>query len=434
MDDSANSVELASRHLGDSGFHVLTASSVAEAVDVIRNHEVDLVITDYRMPNASGLELVRYVHENFRHTAVMMVTGFASIDNAVTAVQSGADEYLSKPYTEQELLGAVARALERRRRSHVALMAAENAQVARYGMIGTSPAMQRVFHTIAKVANSNASALIFGESGVGKELVARAIHCGSSRRNAQLVPVNCGAIPQDLFESEIFGHARGAFTGATSDHPGFFQASDGGTLFLDEIGELTLNLQVKLLRVLQDREVYMVGSTRPRKVDVRILAATSKDLPAMVRAGSFREDLFYRLGVVRIDVPALRERGDDVLLLAAHFAAHFSVDVKRPPPQLSDDVLRVLSSYPWPGNARELENLMQQLVLMAEGPVIQVSDLPAHMRFSPVHRGSPERPLRDVEQGHIRSVLDSVGGNKTRAAQILGIDRKTLREKLKSLG
>ncbi len=302
---------------------------------------------------------------------------------------------------------------------------------AAFGMVGESPAMQAVFSTIGKVAASHASALIIGESGVGKELVAAAIHRESVRRDAPFVPVNCGAVPPELFESELFGHAKGAFTGANADHIGFFQAADGGTLLLDEISELTLKLQVKLLRVVQDKQVYMLGDTKPRSVDVRIMAATSKDLRAMVEAGTFREDLFYRIGVIIINIPPLRARGKDIDLLIRHFAARYSADQGRPPLRFVPQALEALHNYDWPGNVRQLQNVMQRLAVMVEGGEVRVIDLPPHMRGRPPPSHTPSSGLRQVELAHIRAVLDSVGGNKTQAARILGIDRKTLRSKLK---
>jgi DNA-binding NtrC family response regulator len=275
--------------------------------------------------------------------------------------------------------------------------------------------------------------LITGESGTGKELVARAIHYTGPRAAAPFVPVNCGGIPEGLLESELFGHLKGAFTGATESHAGFFHAAEGGTIFLDEISEMSLAMQVKLLRVLQDREVCMVGSQKPRHVDVRILAATNKDLPNLVERSAFREDLYYRLNVISVAVPPLRERGDDALLLARHFAAKFARELGKAPPCFPDRVLRMLKEYYWPGNVRELENMIQRLVVMAEGDLIEAADLPSIMRFAlPRDRGL-NRTLAEVEAEHIRNVLDSVGRNKTRAAEILGIDRKTLREKLKAL-
>jgi transcriptional regulator with PAS, ATPase and Fis domain len=281
------------------------------------------------------------------------------------------------------------------------------------------------------VADTTANVLISGESGTGKELVARAIHYASQRASAPFVPVNCGGIPEGLIESELFGHAKGAFTGATESRAGFFLTADGGTIFLDEISELNLSLQVKLLRVLQDKEVFMVGATRSRKIDVRIIAATNKNLQSLVKRGVFREDLFFRLNVLTVDVPPLRKRGKDILLLAHHFVSKFAKEIGRPTPKLSEKVLDALEKYYWPGNVRELENVIQRLVVMAEADTIDVPDLPSVMRFSAPRERGTLNTLAEVEAEHIRNVLASVSGNKTQAANILGIDRKTLREKLK---
>ncbi len=271
--------------------------------------------------------------------------------------------------------------------------------------------------------------LISGE-GTGKELVARAIHYRSKRAAAPFVPVNCGAIPEELLESELFGHIKGAFTGATETRAGFFQTADGGTIFLDEISETSLSMQVKLLRVLQDKEVCMIGSTRTRKVDVRILASTNKDLSALVKKGLFREDLFYRINVIMVDLPPLREREDDIFLLIRHFAKKFAEELGRPAPMFSDGALQVLRKYHWPGNVRELENVVQRLIVMTDGDIIDVPDLPSLMRFSARQAVTLNHTLAEVEVEYIRSVLLSVNNNKTNAAKILGIDRKTLREKL----
>jgi DNA-binding NtrC family response regulator len=279
-----------------------------------------------------------------------------------------------------------------------------------------------------------ATVLITGENGTGKELVARAIHYGGPRASAPFVPVNCSAIPEGLIESELFGHVKGAFTGATQTRAGFFQTAEGGTIFLDEISEVSAPLQAKLLRVIQDKEVAMVGSARSRRVDVRILAATNKDLPALVKAGHFREDLFFRLNVLTIVVPPLRERGDDVIRLARHFAVRFATERGGRALSFSDAALRALRDYNWPGNIRELENLVQRLSIMCEEEEIDVPDLPSLMRFSAPRDAGLDRTLAQVEAQYIKNVLDSVGGNKTRAAEILGVDRKTLRLKLKTLG
>jgi DNA-binding NtrC family response regulator len=430
VDDAVDTLEMVQRKLTTQGYRVYTASGVREAIDFLKQTPVDLVVTDLKMPKVSGMDLIRYVRENLKDTEVMMMTGYATVESAVEAVKGGAQDYLSKPFTDQELFEAVERVMEKQRLRRNQTTEAEETPSS-HGLIGQSKAMQKVAAAISKAASTEATILITGESGTGKELVARAIHYGSDRSSAPFVPINCGAIPRELFESELFGHMKGAFTGASESRAGFFQTADGGTIFLDEIGEMDLAVQVKLLRVLQDKEVFMVGSMRPRKVDVRILAATNMDLPARVQKGSFREDLFFRISVITIEVPPLRERGEDVLLLARHFLQKFAQESNRPAPQLSDNVLQVLSNYSWPGNVRELENVIQRAVVMTEGEIIEVPDLPANMRFAGTQRERLQRTLAEVEAEHIRNVLASVDGNKTLAARILGIDRKTLRGKLK---
>jgi DNA-binding NtrC family response regulator len=298
------------------------------------------------------------------------------------------------------------------------------------GLIGESEAIQRVFRDIAKAAESSATVLISGESGTGKEVVARAVHYAGPRRSAPFVPVACGAIPEGLLESELFGHVKGAFTGAFQNRTGFFQAAENGSIFLDEISETSPGTQTKLLRVLQDREIYLVGSSRSRKVDVRVIAATNKDLTELVAKGGFREDLYYRINVIAIVLPPLRDRGRDVLLLIDHFAEKFAREFGRPRLRFSDQALRVLLNYGWPGNVRELQNLVQRLVVMSDHERIDAPDLPISMRFSTTGPAAL-RSLAEMEADHIRTVLASVGGNRSEAARVLGIDRKTLREKLK---
>ena len=431
VDDALSTLEVLERNLKTEHYQVFTASSVPEAIRVLEATPVDLVITDLKMPEVSGIDLVRHVRENFRDTEVIMITGYPSIDGAVTAVKAGAQEFLSKPFTDEELLGAVRRTLDRLQARKTVQGPSEEVGPSSYGLLGSSEAMQGVFRSIAKVISSSATVLISGESGTGKELVARAIHYHSSRASSPFVPVNCGAIPEELLESELFGHVKGAFTGALETRAGFFQTADGGTIFLDEISETSLSMQVKLLRVLQDREVVMVGSTRPRKVDARILASTNKDLAGLVKKGFFREDLFFRVHVMTIDLPPLRERGEDLLLLIHHFTARFAEELGKPVPQFSDQALQVLRNYHWPGNVRELENVIQRLIVMTDGGLIEVPDLPSLMRFSALQEVGFHRTLAEVEEEYIRNVLASVNGNKTRAAKVLGIDRKTLREKLK---
>ena len=431
VDDAPATLEVLQRNLSAEGYQVFTAPGVPEAIKILEATTVDLVITDLKMPKVSGLELTRHVRENFRDTEVMMITGYATIEGAVEAVKTGAEEYLTKPFTDEELSLAVRRAFDKLQMRRVGKVWSQPTPSGDYGMIGESEAMRKVFRSIAKATSTSATVLITGESGTGKELVARAIHYSSPRVSSSFVPVNCGGIPEGLLESELFGHIKGAFTGATETRAGFFQTADGGTIFLDEISETSLSMQVKLLRVLQDKEVYMIGANRPQKVDVRILVATNKYLLDLVEKGVFRQDLFFRLNVITITLPPLRERGDDILLLARHFASEFAEEYGRPTPRFSDKALQVLRNYYWPGNVRELENVIQRLIVMTDGDLIEVPDLPSLMRFSALREMGLNRTLAEVEAEYIRNVIASVDGNKTRAAEILGIDRKTLREKLK---
>jgi DNA-binding NtrC family response regulator len=431
VDDAPDTLEVLQRNLSGQGYQVYTAEDAERAIRLLEQKPIDLVITDLKMPRVSGLELVRHVRDNFPDTEVMMITGYASIEGAVEAVKTGAEEYLAKPFTDEELFTAVGRALDKLSVRRVGHKESLRTEFSSYGLIGESKAMQRVYIAIEKASGIAATVLISGESGTGKELVARAIHYTSNRASAPFVPVNCGGIPEELLESELFGHVKGSFTGAIESRAGFFQTADGGTIFLDEISETSLSMQVKLLRVLQDKEIYMVGARQPRTVDIRIISATNRDLLSLVKKDAFREDLFYRLNVITIHIPPLRDRADDILLLANHFAQEFSKEMGKAVPQFSDRALELLKGYDWPGNVRELQNIIQRLVVMSEGPLIDSADLPSLMRFS-VPRGTGlDRTLADVEAEYIRNVLESVNGNKTRAAQILGIDRKTLREKLK---
>jgi len=434
VDDAPETLEVLQRNLSSQGYIVFTASSVEDAIKILETTVIDLVITDLKMPKVGGLELVRHVRENFRDTEVMMITGYATIEGAVKAVKTGAEEYLTKPFTDEELFSAVKRALDKLFLRRSSAQQLPQMPTASHGLLGESESMKKVFASISKAASINATVMIVGESGTGKELVARAIHYSSPRASAPFIPVNCGGIPEGLLESELFGYIKGAFTGANESRAGFFQTAEGGTIFLDEISETSLAMQVKLLRVLQDKEVCMVGATRTRKVDVRILVATNKDLIAMVKKGVFREDLFFRLNVITIVIPPLRERGDDILLLARHFITKYAREMDRPAPKLADKALQLLKSYAWPGNVRELENLIQRLVVMTDREIIDTPDFPPHMRFSAMREIGFSRTPAAVEAEYIKNVLASVKNNKTRAAEILGIDRKTLREKLKNLG
>ncbi len=430
VDDSPSTLEVLERNLASQGFSILTAGSVAQAIQILDANAIDLVITDLRMPGASGVDLVRHVRENFKETEIMIITGYPTVQSAVAAVKTGAEDYLAKPFTDAELFSSVQRILETLRRKKAGSRPPVQKMPAAYGLLGESPAIIQVGNMIAKAAMTSATVLITGESGTGKELVSRAIHYTSPRASAPFVPVNCGAIPEELIESELFGHVKGAFTSATETRAGFFQTADGGTIFLDEVSEMSLATQVKLLRVLQDKEICMVGSSRPRKVDVRILASTNKDLLGLVRKGVFREDLFFRVNVITIDLPPLRERGNDIQLLISHFSKKFADEMGKKAPVFSPRALQALQDYHWPGNVRELENVIQRMIVLMDDDVVDVPDLPPLMRFSASREGDLGRTLAEVEAGYIRNVLASVDGNRTRASEILGIDRKTLRKKL----
>ncbi|MBD3857561.1 MAG: sigma-54-dependent Fis family transcriptional regulator [Acidobacteria bacterium] len=433
VDDSPPTVEVIVRNLMDRGYLVWSASSVTEAIRMLESATIDLVITDMKMPGIGGLELVRHVRENFEDTQVVMITGYPSIDSAVEAVKSGADEYLAKPFTDEELLSAVEKVVTRQRLHRADEPLSDGEAGSFHGILGRSEPMQNVYRAIHKAAFTPATVLISGESGTGKELIARAIHYSSPRSSARFVAVNCGGIPEGLLESELFGHMKGAFTGATESRAGFFQTADGGTILLDEVSETSLAMQVKLLRVLQDREVCMVGSTRPREVNVRVLAATNKDLQTLIAKGLFREDLFFRLNVISIVAPPLRERPEDIVQLSRYFVDKFASEYDLTAPHLNGRVDEALLQYPWPGNVRELENLMQRLVVMSPGEAIKMPHLPRYMRFTVASERGLDRTLAEVEREHIRNVLAQVGGNKTQAARVLGIDRKTLRQKLKRI-
>ena len=433
VDDAPTALEVLERNLLTRGYRVFTVPGVVDAIRILENSPIDLVITDYKMPKISGLDLIRHIRENYHDTEVIMITGYASVKGAVEAVKMGAEEYLPKPFTDDELFAAVERALNKQELRKTVIGTKPHVGPNSFGILGQSKTIHKVLGEIEKAAASTATVLVLGESGTGKELVARAVHYSSGRASAPFVPVNCGAIPEKLLESELFGYVKGAFTGAHESRAGFFQTADGGTIFLDEVNEMSPAMQVKLLRVLQDKQVCMVGARRTQKINVRIVASSNKDLRGLVKKGAFREDLFFRLNVVSIKVPPLRERPEDIALLISHFAAKFADELGKATPAFSDETLQVLMNYSWPGNIRELENLIQRLVIMMDDKTIEVPDLPSIMRFSAMSVSVPFRSLAEEEAAYVRMVLASVGGNKSRAAEILHIDRKTLREKLKTI-
>lgn len=430
VDDSADTRELIRRQLDKYFCEIKTVAGVEEAIIMLTEKNFGLVITDLKLQGASGLELVRYIRQHHRNIGIMMITGYATIEGAVTALKHGVEEYLPKPFTSVELIDTVNKLVHKIKARQKQDFTSEGEK--KYGIVGFSSAMQGIFKIIEKAARTSATVLITGESGTGKELITRAIHYRSKRSSAPLVPINCTAIPEELLESELFGYMKGSFTGADASRAGFFQTADGGTIFLDEIGEMSLRMQAKLLRVLQEKEVYMVGSRKPVPVNVRVISATNKDLRQLVEKGMFREDLYYRLNVINIEVPPLREREDDILLLINFFMKRYALEMGIEQPQISEDAMQLLQSYPFPGNVRELDNLIQRLLVMSGDEIIKPADLPDYMKACANFSNSDlQKTLHEVEKEHIERVLQSTGGNKSEAARILDIDRKTLRSKLK---
>jgi two-component system, NtrC family, response regulator HydG len=431
VDDSPETIELIKRNLESIGYNIYSSSNVQSAVKLLGSLNIDLVITDLTMPGENGMELVRHVTENLKGVGTLVITGFPSIQGAVESIKIGAEEYLVKPFTDEELFKSVERVFQKTSKSKK-----ENTNVTlqNFGIIGESEGMLKVFNTINKAKTSNATVLINGESGTGKELVARALHYGGQAPGAPFVPVNCGGIPDSLLESELFGYVKGAFTGATETRAGFFQTADGGTIFLDEISNTSLTMQAKLLRVLQEKEFYMVGSKKSNKVNVRVVAATNVDLMQLVKKGLFREDLFYRLNVISIDLPPLRQRDKDVSMLLDFFLAKYVRESGKPSMKFSKKALAILMEYAWPGNVRELQNLVHRLVVLADDNTIDAPDLPENFRFSASRSRGLHRSLEEVEREYILDVLSANKNNISQTAQILGIDRKTLREKIKKSG
>jgi two-component system response regulator HydG len=427
VDDSPETIELVKRNLESVGYHIYSSNNVQSAVKLLDSLDIDLVITDLRMPGENGMALVRHIAENFKDVGTLVITGFPSIQGAVESIKIGADEYLVKPFTDDELFKSVERVLNKTLK---AIKQTGRVAPSNFGIIGDSGEMQKVFNTINKAKATNVTVLINGESGTGKELVARALHYGG-HASAPFVPVNCGGIPDALLESELFGYVKGAFTGATETRAGFFQTADGGTIFLDEISNTSLAMQAKLLRVLQEKEFYMVGSKKSMKVNIRIVAATNVDLMQLVKKGLFREDLFYRLNIISVDLPPLRERGKDILLLLDFFLAKYVKETNKSSMKFSKKALATLMDYAWPGNVRELQNLVHRLVIMVDDNVIDVPDLPENFRFSATRTKGLNKSLGEVEKEYILDVLSANKNNITQTAQILGIDRKTLREKIR---
>ncbi|WP_225763049.1 sigma-54 dependent transcriptional regulator [Stenotrophomonas sp. Marseille-Q4652] len=452
VDDERDIRELLVLTLGRMGLRISTAANLAEARELLASNPYDLCITDMRLPDGNGIELVSEISQNYPRTPVAMITAFGSMDLAVEALKAGAFDFVSKPVDIAVLRGLVKHALELNNSERPAPPPPPPEQAAR--LLGDSPAMGELRATITKVSRSQAPVYIWGESGVGKELVARTIHEQGARAAGPFVPVNCGAIPTELMESEFFGHRKGSFTGAHADQPGLFQAASGGTLFLDEVAELPLQMQVKLLRAIQEKSVRPVGASTEVPVDVRILSATHKDLGLLVEEGRFRHDLYYRINVIELRVPPLRERRGDLPQLAASILTRLARSHGRPTPLLSPSALEALASYSFPGNVRELENILERALALAEEDTIGASDL--RLPHPPVARagmaGAPAGPMQEavvdidpasaalpsyieqMERAAIQKALEENRWNKTKTAAQLGITFRALRYKLKKLG
>ncbi|HYC78259.1 MAG TPA: sigma-54 dependent transcriptional regulator [Planctomycetota bacterium] len=436
-DDESNARSALAELLREEGYGVETAADGFKALGKFDDFSPDLVLTDLRMPGLDGIELLRAVRKRDPEVAVVVMTAHGAVDTAVAAMREGAADYLSKPLNFDELTLVVERALERRRlRAEAGQLRERLSEKQRlHNIIGSSPAMQKVYDTVRQVAPSRASVLITGESGVGKELVAAAIVEHSTRSSKPFVKLHCAALAETLLESELFGHERGAFTGAVARRDGRFQQADGGTLFLDEIGELTAATQVKLLRFLQEHEFQRVGGNDTIKVDVRIIAATNNDLQALVKEGKFREDLFYRLNVVHIEVPPLRRRSSDIPLLAMHFLRKFAAENGRDVRGFSDEALDRLVRHAWPGNVRELEHAVERAVVVARGSMVEASELPGTLTpdASP-DDGRPKVPgatLAELEKHAILRTLEHCGGSTSKAAGILKISTRKIQYRLR---
>ncbi|MBI4737562.1 MAG: sigma-54-dependent Fis family transcriptional regulator, partial [candidate division NC10 bacterium] len=448
VDDEENVLHFLSRVLEDEGYGVETARTTAEVRTRDWEVPLDLAIIDLRLqPGEDGISLLQMVRERAPETSAVLMTAYGSIESAVAAMRAGAYDYVTKPFRAEEILKVVTKALEQRRlqREVRRLRREVERRYSFANLIGKSPAMQELFHQIEQVAASRGTVLVSGESGTGKELVARAIHYNSPRRSGPFVVIDCAAIPEALQESELFGHAKGAFTGALGTKRGLFEEADGGTLFLDEVGELRPPTQATLLRVLQDGTFRRVGDTRTLRVDVRVIAATNKHLVEAVRTGQFREDLFYRLKVVPIHLPPLRDRREDIPLLADHFFQRSLAQARTEVRRITPEGLDLLLRYPWPGNVRELENTIERALLFCDGEAIGPDHLPPEVRQSTeaIRVGLPadsldlrlalDRAGREVESDLIRRALDRARGNRTQAARLLGISRRALLYKLKAI-
>ncbi len=447
VDDERSMREFLEILLRKEGYEVATAGDVDGALLALESDDYDLVISDIQMPGKSGLDLLKAIRDSNADALVVMITAFATTETAISAMKEGAYDYVTKPFKVDEIKLVVQKALEKK------LLTSENARL-RFELrserrerqiVGTSRRMKQVYEMVARIASTKTNVLILGESGTGKELVARAIHSESDRAEAPFVAINCAAIPENLLESELFGHVKGAFTGAVGNKPGLFESADSGTLFLDEVGELSLPLQVKLLRVIQERTIRRVGGTSDRRIDVRIVAATNRRLDEEVAAGRFREDLYYRLNVIQLELPPLRERMEDLPLLVHHFVEKYARELGKSVRGLSEEAMSRLRAHAWPGNVRELENGVERAVALSRGEWIEAEALPPTLGQAVEERAAaparlPESGVdldnlvADYERGLLLDGLRRAGGVKKRAAQLLGISFRSFRYRLEKLG
>jgi DNA-binding NtrC family response regulator len=436
VDDEANAREALAELLADEGYETATASDGEKALPLLGSFEPEVVLTDLKMPGLDGLGLLERVCSELPHAACVVMTAFGTIETAVAAIKAGAENYLTKPLDMDAVSALMTRAMEKARlRAETARLREQvGERLSFHKILGDHPSMQRVMKTVAQVARSRATVLVHGESGTGKELIAAAIHHNSPRCNAPFVRLNCAALAESLLESELFGHERGAFTGAMQRREGRFKQADGGTLFLDEVSEIPLSVQVKLLRFLQEREFERVGGNETLSVDVRIVAATNRDLKRCVESGSFREDLYYRLNVVQVDVPPLRARKSDIPVLAHHFLGKYEEENGRELEGFTDAAMTALLTYPWPGNVRELENAIERAVVLTEGTKIGVEHLPgaqASARDANLALLMPGITMAELERMAIEQTLAAVGGSTSKAAELLGISRRKIQYRVK---
>ncbi len=434
VDDELILRESLSAWLERDGYQIDTAASGEEALEKIKTTRFDILLVDIKMEGMSGLDVLRYMTENDPEVAVVMITAYGSITTAIDAMKNGAQDYLLKPFDPEEVGILIEKILETQSCARERLFLREQVKdMARFeSMIGQSAAMQKVFETIADVAATRSTILITGETGTGKGLAAKAIHTNSPRSEGPFVTLNCGAVPEHLIESELFGYQKGAFTDAKETKRGRLELAHGGTLFMDEIGEISIRMQIDLLRVLEDRIFYRVGGTQPIEMDFRIITATNRDLEAAIRDGQFREDLFYRLNVISFKMPSLRERKEDIPLLAEYFLRRFSKEINKPVDRISRETMDEMMLHEWPGNVRELENAIERAVVVGKTRIIQPEDLPF---CGDASRTSPsDHSLKEIEKTHITKILTDHDWNIKKSASVLGIDRSTLYNKIKKYG